>query len=622
MSTGKKITLSLTVIIVGAALVVGALWIFSPETIRKASPKFADKLSQAGNNQDASPVKVEDFHLLDQEGRSHFLHRQSKSKAVVLIATANGCPVVKEAIPRIKALHDRFGKEGVLIWMIDSNPQDDRASIAEEARSLGIDLPILADNIQLVASELGLARTCEAVCLNTADWSIIYRGAIDDQLGDATRKKPSKNYLESALTSFLAGKNVSPNRTTAKGTEIAFAETKDLAKKPISYVNEVAPILQKSCVPCHSPGNIGPFAMPNYEKIKGRSSSIREVLLAQRMPPWHADPHYGTFANERSLSAEQAHTLVQWIQQGSPRGEGEDPLESKPAPLAEPWPLGKPDRIVKFSKAEEIPDNGVFNYRYIYTRSPFPNNVWLRAAVVKPGNRKVVHHVLVTIMTPQELQARKTRQGNATGGGLEGFFSAYVPGYESVPFPEGTGKYLPAGAIIVFQMHYTATGKPENDLTEMGLYLCKEKPKMELKTRSAFNVQFKIPPGEPNYETAAEYKFTKESLLFEMSPHMHLRGSWFKYEAVYPDGKSELLLSVPNYDFKWQHLYRLQEPKRLPAGTRLVCHGGHDNSAQNPDNPDATKTVGFGEQTFDEMFIGYINYSEIPPATVALKSGS
>ena len=277
MSAGKKITLGLTVIILGAVLLVGALWVFSPETLRKANLGLGSKLSQAGNSSDAGPVKMEDFHLLDHEGRSHFLHRQTKSKAVVLIATANGCPVVKDAIPRIKALQDRFGKEGVLFWMIDSNPQDDRASIVEEARSLGIDLPILDDNIQLVASELGLAQTSEAVCINTADWSVIYRGAIDDQLGDPSRKKPSDTYLEDALTSFLAGKSVSPNRTKAKGTEIAFNHGKNLAKDPISYANEVAPILQKSCVPCHSPGNIGPFSMPNYEKVKGWSSTIREV---------------------------------------------------------------------------------------------------------------------------------------------------------------------------------------------------------------------------------------------------------------------------------------------------------------------------------------------------------
>ena len=614
----KKIILTLTLTIIAAAFVVGMVWVFSPDTIKKLSPKLAEKISQASNSQDANPVKIEDFHLLDQEGRSHFLHRQTKGKAVVLIATANGCPVMKEAASRIKALNDRFASQGVTFWMVDSNPQDDRASIGKEAKSLGIDLPILSDSIQLVASEVGFAQTCEAVCINTADWTVVYHGAIDDQLGDATKSKPSKNYLASALTSFLAGKKASPNRTVAKGTAISFAQMADASKKTISYVNDVAPILQKSCVSCHSPGNIGPFAMASYEKVKGRGSMIREVLLAQRMPPWHADPHYGAFANERGLSPEQAHTLAQWVQQGCPRGEGEDPLVAKPAPPADPWPLGKPDAIVKFPKAEEIPDNGVFEYRYILARSPFPNGVWLRAAVVRPGNRKVVHHVLVTTMTPQELVARRARQGgNIAGGGIDGFFAAYVPGYDSVPFPEGTGKYLPAGSIISFQMHYTATGKPETDATEMGLYLCKEKPKVELKTKSAFNVQFRIPPGEANYESTAEYRFAKDSMLYELMPHMHLRGSWFKFEATYPDGKNEVLLSVPNYDFKWQHLYRLKQPKRMPAGTRLVCRGAHDNSVQNPDNPDANKEVAFGEQTFDEMFIGYINFSDIPVSTVA-----
>lgn len=616
----KKIILGLTLTIIAAALVVGMVWVFSPDTIKKASPKLADKLSQAGNSQEAGPAKIEDFHLLDQEGRSHFLHRQTKSKAVVLIATANGCPVVKEAAPRIKALSDRFASQGVTFWMVDSSPQDGRASTAKEAKSLGIDLPILSDTIQLVASEVGFARTCEAVCINTADWTVIYRGAIDDQLGDQTKSKPSKNYLESALTSFLAGKKVSANRTMAKGTAITYAEAQDISKKTISYVNDIAPILQKSCVPCHSPGNIGPFAMASYDKVKGRASMIREVLLAQRMPPWHADPHYGAYANERGLSSEQAHTLAQWVQQGCPRGEGEDPLVAKPPAPAEPWPLGKPDYVVKFPKAEELPDNGVFEYRYIYAKSPIPNNAWLRAAVVKPGNRKAVHHVLVLTMTPQQAQAQRSGQGQI-GGGLDGFFAAYVPGYDSVQYPEGTGKFLPAGSIIVFQMHYTATGKPETDLTEMGLYLCKEKPKVELKTKSAFNFRFTIPPGEANSESTAEFKFAKDGLLYELMPHMHLRGSWFKFEAVYPDGKNEVLLSVPNYDFKWQHLYRLKQPKRMPAGTRLVCRGAHDNSTQNPDNPDASKEVRFGEQTFDEMFIGYINYSDIPVSTVAQNNG-
>jgi hypothetical protein len=374
----------------------------------------------------------------------------------------------------------------------------------------------------------------------------------------------------------------------------------------------VAPILQKSCVPCHTAGGIGPFAMSSYDKVKGRADMIEEVLLTQRMPPWHADPHYGSFVNERSLTPEQAQTLERWVAQGAPRGSGDDPLAAAATPAPE-WPLGQPDVLVKFPTAQEVPASGVFDYRYVYVRSPLSTNAWLRAAVVKPGNRKVVHHILVLVATPQELQNRRMRGGGeAGGGGLNGYFAAYVPGYEAIPYPENSGKLLPAGSIMVFQVHYTATGKPESDVSEMGLYLCKEKPALELKTRSAFNVEFTIPPGVPNQETTAEFTFKKDAVLYEMSPHMHLRGSWFRYEAVYPDGKKEVLLSVPHYDFRWQHLYRFAEPKRLPAGTRLVCTGAHDNSAQNPDNPDPKETVQFGNQTFEEMFIGYFNYTDAP----------
>ena len=603
----KKTGLVVGLSIVSAVVAGGLLAYFKPDSL-KGLPSLAGGSA-------AAEMKVEDFYLLDHQGKAHALHRQSANKAVVLISTANGCPVMKEAAPKIKALRDQFSGQGVVFWLLDSNPQDNRAAIAQEAAQLGLDLPVLEDRIQLVASSLGIAQTCEAVAINTANWMTFYRGAIDRDLADPQSKASGpKNYLENALTKFFAGKPASPNFTRANGTPLHLALDKD--PKAISYAEEVAPILQKSCVPCHSPGNIGPFAMSSYEKVKGRADTIREVLLEQRMPPWHADPHYGTFVNERGLTPEKAQTLERWIAQGAPRGEGEDPLAAKAPPAAQDWPLGQPDFVVKFPKPQEIAASGVFDYRYISVPSPIRSNAWLRAAVVKPGNRKVVHHILVLVATPQELMSQKMRNGNA--GGINGYFSAYVPGYQAVAFPEGSGKLLPAGSLLVFQVHYTATGKEETDSSEMGLYLCKEKPSVELKTRSAFNVRFEIPPGAPNQETEAEYRFTKDALLYDMSPHMHLRGSWFTYEAVYPDGKKEMLLSVPHYDFKWQHLYRLAQPKRLPAGTRLVCRGAHDNSAQNPDNPNPGETVRFGDQTFHEMFIGYFNYTDAPPPSGGL----
>ena len=600
----KKFVAVLGVVVGLAVIAAAGLYFFKPELFNK----FASAIGPAGPPQ----TKVEDFYLLDHNGHAQTLTRQAASKVVVLISMANGCPTMKTAAPKIKALHDRFANKGVVFWLLDSNPQDERAAIADEAASLGLDLPVLEDRAQLVASALGLANTCEAVCIGTTNWTTFYHGAIDRELAAPSNKaKGPKNYLENALTKYIAGKSVSPNRTLAQGTPISFALADASVTGTISYSAGVAPILQKSCVPCHSPGNIGPFAMSSYEKVKSRASMIHEVLLTHRMPPWHADPHYGSFINERRLSPEQAQTLERWIEAGAPRGDGEDPLAANSPSTAPEWPLGKPDYVVKFPKAQEIAATGVFDYRFVPVRSPIPTNAWLRAAVVRPGNRKVVHHVLVLVATAQELQSRRFREGNA--GGIDGYFSAFVPGYEAVPYPQGSGKFLPAGSLLVFQIHYTVIGKPETDLSELGLYLCSEKPSLELKTRSAFNVQFQIPPGAPNAETEAQYTFAKDALLYELHPHMHLRGSWFKYEALYPDGKKEVLLSVPHYDFKWQHLYRLAQPKRLPAGTRLLCRGAHDNSTLNPDNPDAARTVTFGDQTFDEMFIGYFNFTDAPP---------
>jgi len=590
-------------LIVVAAVGIGLLYYLKPDTLQLFSKMVGGPV--------APEVKVDDFYLLDHQGRAHTLYRESDAKAIVLIAVANGCTAVKQAVPRIKALKEKFGKQGVVFWMLNSNPQDERANIAREAEQYGLELPVLEDRAQLVASSLDLSQTGDTICINPTNWMTFYRGAIDRELADPkTKARGSNNYLENALTRFLAGKTVSPNRTLAKGTPIRLALASSPSIKPISYAAEVAPILQKSCVPCHSPGNVGPFAMTSYEKVKGKASMIREVLLAQRMPPWHADSHFGSYVNQRSLAPEQALTLARWIAQDAPRGDGEDPLAAKALPPAEEWPLGQPDFIAKFPKPEQIAASGVFDYRYIVVPSPIRSNAWLRAAVVKPGNRKVVHHILVLVTTAQELQNRRSRGG----GGIDGYYSAYVPGYEAAAYPQGSGKYLPAGSMLVFQVHYTATGKEETDLSQMGLYLSKEKPATELKTRSAFNAKFQIPPGEPNQETEAEFVFQKDALLYEMSPHMHLRGSWFKYEARYPDGKKEVLLSVPHYDFKWQHLYRLAQPKRLPAGTRLICRGAHDNSAKNPDNPDPSQSVKFGDQTFEEMFIGYFNYTDAPPA--------
>ena len=554
----------------------------------------------------AVPAKAANFLLLDQEGVSHELHREGVgAKAIVLYFQGNGCPIVRQSIPQLKALRDAYTPKGVKFFMINANSQDDRDSVVEEATEFQIDMPILLDESQMVATTLGTVRTAEALLIDTSTWKILYRGAIDDRIDFLGAKKEAEHaWLNEALDAFLAGQPLATPRTPTKGCLITF---KEMPEK-ISYVDDIVPILKDHCVVCHSPGNIAPFALSSHSKIEGWSDMIREVVLTKRMPPWHADPHRGAFSNDRGLSAEETETLVSWLDQGAPQDGPKDPLgDLMQRPKGE-WTLGEPDMVVELPETQTIPASGVFDYRYIEIPSGLTEDQWVRAVDVQASNRKVAHHVLVFLRYPDRLRYMQPDQE----GGLQGFFGGYVPGQEPAPFPKGSGKWVPAGATFVFQLHYNATGKEETDRTRMALYFMDEKPKQELVTTAAANVDFAIKPGDPDSETVAKHFVTRDAVLYAMSPHMHYRGKRFQFDAQYPDGTNETLLSVPNYDFDWQTLYELKEPKRLPAGTVIVATGAFDNSAANPYNPNPEATVFFGEQTFEEMFIGYLNYTVDP----------
>lgn len=557
---------------------------------------------------------VEDFRLADHTGRSHQLSRYKDSKAVVIFVAGNGCPIVRQSIPELKRLRDVYGPQGVEFLLLNANPQDDRPSIVEEAREFAIDLPILRDEYQFVARDLGIERTATALVVVPKGWKIVYRGAMDDRFGYGTRKNEAEHrWLEDAVRAVLEGQDLPTSATEAKGCLVTFSEM----PKDVTYVRDVAPILTSRCVGCHSPGNIAPFSFDDYSDAEGWSSMMREVVLTRRMPPWHADGAHGVFANEHALTPEETKTLIAWIDAGTPRGEGDDPLLAAEKPQPAEWRLGAPDLVVELDREVDVPAVGSFDYQYFRVPVMIEEDKWVRAVDVQPTNRKVVHHALVFIQYPQELMhlQRDVR------GGLEGYFAGYVPGQSAEPFPPGTGKFLPKGSQLVFQMHYTATGKPEKDRTRMGLYFSPEKPAFELETRSAHMERFHIPAGARDVPVTATYRIKRDSMLWSMSPHMHYRGSWFEYEAEYPDGRKELLLSVPHYDFNWQTLYRFKEPKTLPSGTVVVCRGGFDNSPSNPANPDPTQDVFFGEQTWDEMFIGYMElsrpHSDLTPRTSA-----
>jgi peroxiredoxin len=546
----------------------------------------------------ASQTKeVSNFALLDYTGRLHEL-RRAGGDAVVLFFTANGCPVARKSAGKLKDLNEKFADRGIQFWLVNSNSADDRKSIAQESIQLKLGhLPVLKDDTQGVARHLGVHRTCECVAISTKDWTVFYRGAIDDQLVEGTQKPQVKErYLETALNEFLSHKPISNPKTVAHGCIINYDGGEGPDSAPVSYAKEVAPILASKCVSCHSEGNIGSWSMTDHAHIKQMARTIEETILSRRMPPWDADPLFGKFKDNPSLTSAEAQTLLRWVHQGALRGEGDDLLASiKPQPV-EDWPLGKPDVILRLPQPEQIPATGVLEYRHIPVAANNSSPGWVGGIWVRPGNKRVVHHVI----------ARLKEKGDDNKSPEEReIYAGWAPGATMGWMPKGTGKYLPANAQFVIEMHYTPDGAATTDQTEVGLYFLPEPPQHRLTIAAAFDKDVNIKPGDANSDTYATYCFKEDATVYSFAPHMHLRGKWMKFELLRPDGRRETLLSVPRYDFNWQRTYKLAQPRKIPAGTWLLVSGGYDNSKLNPANPDPAKTVRWGDQSFEEMFIGF-----------------
>lgn len=547
------------------------------------------------------------FRLTDHAGLTRELNYESTARAVVLIFTAPDSPRAVRNAAAFRALRSRFSATDVVIWQIDSNLGANAVSLAAEQALHQNPLPVLLDEAQLVATEFGATRELETFVIAPSDSNrIVYRGPFDNA-DPLTAAAATEAFAADAVAALLAGRAPA----AASRALPASARPLDLPPAPaVSYVADVAPLVARRCVSCHSSGNIGPYPFTKYDELASRATAIRASLLARRMSPWHADRRFGVFANSAATTPAETAILHAWARAGAPRGTGADPLAATPLPPSGDWPLGQPDLIVSIPR-QEIPATGTIDYRYPTIALPTTGERWLRAAVVRPGNRRVVHHALVFEGSLLDVLA--------AGGGLGGFFAGYVPGFEQIPFPAGTGKRLRAGGSVTFQMHYTATGQPETDETQLGLYFADSPPERELLTRAASSIDISIPPGERNHELSATFmpSATRDVMLYELNPHMHYRGKRVRFEALYPGGANEVLLNVPQYDFNWQSMYRLAQPKRLPAGTRVRVSGAFDNSARNPQNPDPSAHVRFGEQTNDEMFIGYLNYAELPARAAA-----
>ncbi len=399
---------------------------------------------------------------------------------------------------------------------------------------------------------------------------------------------------------------------------------------PVTFNKEVLPILQKNCQTCHRPGEVAPMALLTYEQTRPWAKAIKTAVVTKKMPPWFADPRYGHFSNERKLTAEEIHTLVAWADQGAMEGDAKD----RPAPVefVDGWNIGQPDRVIEMPNEFHVPAEGTIDYQYIVIPGGFTQDTWVQAAEIRPGNRAVVHHVIAFVRPPEsqwlkdvppgvpvpqrtsgQPRGQGAQRGQGGGGGLLGaeHLIGYAPGLQPLQLSD-SAKLVKAGSDIVLQLHYTANGKPATDKSKIGLVFPKTPPQLRNVTLLAPNRMFVIPPNDDNYEVKSEVELQDAVKLVALTPHMHFRGKDFLYKVVYPSGETETLLSVPKYDFNWQLGYRLAEPLVLPKGARIQCTAHFDNSPNNPYNPDPTKEVRWGDQTWEEMMIGWFQVTVDP----------
>jgi hypothetical protein len=372
-----------------------------------------------------------------------------------------------------------------------------------------------------------------------------------------------------------------------------------------TYTRDVAPIFQKNCMTCHRPGEIAPMSLLNYKETRPWARAIREKILTRQMPPWHADPKYGDWANDRRMSQEEIDTVVKWVDAGAKEG---DIKEIPPTPrFASGWQIGEPDVVFRMPEEFAVPAEGAVRYMYFTVPTNFKEDRYIQALEARAGDLSVVHHIVIYVREPGSQQAKRGDIGAGLLGGLS-------PGMTPFRAEPGQAKLIKAGSNLVFQMHYTPNGTATRDRSMVGLIFAKQPVNKVITTTAAWEARFVIPANAQNHEVKASYVFEEDAEIISFMPHMHLRGRDFLYRATYPDGRSEVLLSIPRYDFNWQVYYYPKKPLLMPKGTKIETIAHYDNSTRNPVNPDPSRDVRFGEQTWEEMMNGFFDIVTSPTA--------
>ncbi|HEX4147241.1 MAG TPA: redoxin domain-containing protein [Pirellulales bacterium] len=529
----------------------------------------------------------------------------SEKELVVVAFIGSECPLARLYAPRLSEVNQLAD---VAVIGVNPNGGDSPADVERFRRQYHAEFPIVKDVGHRLGDYFGATRQLEIFLLDR-DRAVRYHGRVDDQYGPGQhRPAPLRQDLLAAIDELKSGQPVSVPETPILGCSIERAPAAvagGVTYGGATYGGAVAEIFERRCVECHRPGQIGPFSLTSYREAAAWSSTIRSRVADGTMPPWHADPACGQFANDRRLPDDEKQLLLAWIDAGAAEGEPVAPRAQRQ--VAPRWSIGQPDKIVTMPVPLAVPATGIVDYITLEIDLGLTEDRWVRATEIAPGERSLVHHAQAVIGPPGKAEEIQSGRGEFW------HFADFAPGLAPSVLPDGMARRAPAGWHLYLTMHYVTTGLADSDQTSVGMIFT-DTATDAVYTHNIVTDQFTIPPGEPHLRVEQCWTVPQDILVLALFPHMHLRGKSFSYEALYPNGRSEFLLKIPSYDFMWQQRYVLKQPKRLPAGTIVRAVAVYDNSADNPANPDPTATVKYGRQSSDEMFNGYVDFAIIRPA--------
>jgi len=537
--------------------------------------------------------------LLDLHGNARTLSDYRAAKLRVLVFLGTECPVANVYLPILLEMEKEWRPSNVQFLAVYPHATETIDEIASHAYDRDIPFPVLKDLNAELAESLGVEKV-PTVCVIDGEDKLRYRGRIDDQIGVATRRaKATREDLKEAIKELLANKEVTTPETLADGCLIAKEKPHHAAEK-VTFSKDVARILQQRCEECHRAGRIGPFQLANYQDAVDWSKEIRRVVDQRRMPPWHADERFGHFRNDKRLSQNEIDTVLAWIDGGHEKGDDSD----LPAPMTwvEGWQMGQPDVVLTMPRPQQVPATGVVPYRYIVVPTNFTEDKWVVGAEAKAGNPEVVHHIIIYLLSPENVNPFQEENGEMS------VLTEWAPGDGPFLASPGTALRVPKGSTLLMEMHYTPNGKAQTDQSRVGVKFTDKVPDRMVRANLFANNKIHIPAHDPHHREEKVFVFEEDARVIAFLPHMHWRGKHFEYIAYYPDGREERILSVPRWDFNWQTGYWLEEPLRMPKGTKVRAIAHWDNSVYNIANPDPEKDVIWGLQTWDEMMVGWMYY--------------